>query len=239
MKVQVLLYLSLVISPGLFGQCISGDCQNGIGILLLENGERYAGQFSQGKAHGIGSWYYQDGSLYTGNWKNGLRDGEGVLRSASGKERPTTWRLGHMLLCARNLPALRHARHLVRLLAPHIAVHQGDPAQLPASSHACARAASGRRRVQLAELALGNTPPDPARYPTAHRHAAGVCRDGGRARLLPMVAHGRVGRLRPHREDVGARGVRSKARDRLLARAADTDKEGVATWHAHQPVDAH
>lgn len=91
MRTQVLLYLSLLITSGLYGQCISGDCQNGIGILLMENGERYAGQFSQGKANGIGSWYYFDGSQYTGQWKNGLREGEGVWRSSVGEEQAGTW----------------------------------------------------------------------------------------------------------------------------------------------------
>lgn len=91
MKAQILLYLSLLITSGLYGQCISGDCQNGIGILLKENGERYAGQFSQGKANGVGSWYYLDGSQYTGRWKNGLREGEGVWRSSTGEEQSGTW----------------------------------------------------------------------------------------------------------------------------------------------------
>ena len=97
MKAQVLLYLSLLLCSGLYGQCISGDCQDGIGILLMENSERYAGQFSQGKANGVGSWYYQDGSQYTGQWKNGLREGEGVWRSAMGEEQRGTWMRDRLL----------------------------------------------------------------------------------------------------------------------------------------------
>lgn len=97
MKTQVLLYLSLVLPLGLFGQCISGDCQNGIGILLLKGSERYAGQFSRGKMDGIGSWYYRDGRQYTGRWKNGLQDGEGILRSAQGAKQAGIWAQGRMV----------------------------------------------------------------------------------------------------------------------------------------------
>lgn len=96
MKKQLLLGLCLILQIPLSAQCISGDCQDGIGIFLMDNGERYVGHFSQGKMEGLGSWYYADGSRYTGQWQAGRQHGEGVLHQPNGKKESGVWSAGTM-----------------------------------------------------------------------------------------------------------------------------------------------
>ena len=47
-----------------FGQCVSGDCQNGFGILHIKDLGRYEGQFLNGAANGLGIL-----KMATGEWK--------------------------------------------------------------------------------------------------------------------------------------------------------------------------
>jgi len=47
-----------------FGQCVSGDCQNGFGVLDIKNLGRYEGQFLGGAANGSGIL-----KMATGEWK--------------------------------------------------------------------------------------------------------------------------------------------------------------------------
>ncbi|MFI3188658.1 hypothetical protein BCS42_13365 [Crenothrix sp. D3] len=50
--------------------CI-GNCINGQGTLTYTNGDKYIGNFENGKADGQGTFTYQDGSKYVGEFKNG------------------------------------------------------------------------------------------------------------------------------------------------------------------------
>ena len=61
-----------------FGQCISGDCENGYGTYTYDLGNwksrqggsihsmvsQYVGQWKDGKYHGQGTYYYPDGRIY-------------------------------------------------------------------------------------------------------------------------------------------------------------------------------
>lgn len=74
--------------------CVSGDCENGyglfisadgnkyqgafdngepqgLGVLFKENGERYVGQFKQKLPHGMGTYYKKDQSKLAGYWQEG------------------------------------------------------------------------------------------------------------------------------------------------------------------------
>ena len=75
-------------------QCISGDCQNGTGILLMPDGSRYIGEFERGNRHGMGTCHYPDGSVYRGQWSSDLPEGEGVKTLASGKVVEGVWSSG-------------------------------------------------------------------------------------------------------------------------------------------------
>ena len=64
-------------SFGLFSQCISGDCNNGFGILQ-DPYSVYEGNFVNGKRNGKGTRTWTDGRKYTGDWLNDSRYGIGT-----------------------------------------------------------------------------------------------------------------------------------------------------------------
>lgn len=51
--------------------CISGNCENGTGTYLWENGQKYEGEWKDGKMDGTGTLYLENGEIYhNGQWKN-------------------------------------------------------------------------------------------------------------------------------------------------------------------------
>ncbi|MCH2021241.1 MAG: hypothetical protein MK207_02075 [Saprospiraceae bacterium] len=59
--------------------CITGDCRNGYGHFEWPEGDKYIGNFSQGKMDGYGVFYWSSNNKYIGYWKNGKMHGEGML----------------------------------------------------------------------------------------------------------------------------------------------------------------
>ena len=53
------------------GECIEGDCENG-----------------------LGTYVFTDSSSYTGEWKDGLPDGSGILKYIDGSEDEGEWTHG-------------------------------------------------------------------------------------------------------------------------------------------------
>lgn len=76
--------------------CVKGDCNNGIGVYIWKNGERYEGKFSGGKQNGSGTYYWPDNSKYVGEWKNARRHGKGVYFFPDSKRKSGIWRDGAM-----------------------------------------------------------------------------------------------------------------------------------------------
>ncbi len=58
--------------------CVSGDCMNSYSVLI-ENGEKYIGEFKNGRPHGMGKFILPNGSVYTGSVVNGKIDGMGTM----------------------------------------------------------------------------------------------------------------------------------------------------------------
>tara|TARA_B100000902_G_scaffold388109_1_gene433210 strand:- start:1040 stop:1510 length:471 start_codon:yes stop_codon:yes gene_type:complete len=99
-----LLLLLMIVPMFGFGQCVSGDCENGYGLWhspeqvttqsgFTESRETYRGEFKDGKFSGQGSYsrYYEgeeDGDWgyynFIGSFKNGLRDGYCVTTQVLG-----------------------------------------------------------------------------------------------------------------------------------------------------------
>ncbi|MCR9052341.1 caspase family protein [Phaeodactylibacter xiamenensis] len=66
--------------------CIEGDCENGEGTLILENGIKYVGQFQNGAYNGVGICYWPNGGgRYEGEWKDNLPHGKGSRLLSTGK----------------------------------------------------------------------------------------------------------------------------------------------------------
>lgn len=91
MKIKKLLIITamLLVSIAVQAKCLKGDCINGQGIWLEENGYSYVGQFRNGKKHGQGTDRIGSETnyrVYNGGFWNDLYNGEGVLYVYNGRE---------------------------------------------------------------------------------------------------------------------------------------------------------
>ena len=68
------------------GSCIKGDCQNGYGTFKYKSGDRYVGNFNQGKPHGQGILYCSNGNKYLGDWEHARKQGKGRFVFKEGHE---------------------------------------------------------------------------------------------------------------------------------------------------------
>jgi len=68
-----------------FGQCISGDCENGYGVYTWPNGNKYVGEFKDAKINGQGTFTWANGDKYVGEFKDG-KHGQGTFTWTSGNK---------------------------------------------------------------------------------------------------------------------------------------------------------
>ena len=89
-----LLLLLLIVPMISFGQCISGDCENGYGSYHARDGSwMYTGEFKNGKRHGLGQYLWlDDGKYYKGEWKYGKRHGYGIYVISGGDSWSGEWK---------------------------------------------------------------------------------------------------------------------------------------------------
>ena len=87
----VVVLLSLCYSIPSFSQCISGDCDNGIGTKSYMDGSLYKGSFLGGKSNGYGSWLFPNGDKYVGFFENNYQNGRGVVFHRNGTETAGEW----------------------------------------------------------------------------------------------------------------------------------------------------
>ena len=57
--------------------------KNGIGLLILNNGTRYEGEFKNDKKNGDGELIFSDSAKYKGSFKDGFFNGYGWWINAS------------------------------------------------------------------------------------------------------------------------------------------------------------
>ena len=61
----------LFLSTSVFADsCVSGDCVNGYGTYVWDDGDKYVGESKDNLLHGQGTYTYGDGTTKTGIWKN-------------------------------------------------------------------------------------------------------------------------------------------------------------------------
>jgi hypothetical protein len=53
--------------------CVSGDCKNGWGVYVYQDGDLHAGYWKNGKQHFFGAKFWSSGDFYLGLYKNGDR----------------------------------------------------------------------------------------------------------------------------------------------------------------------
>lgn len=74
-----------------FSQCCSGDCINGYGSLINEQGDLYTGNFKNGLYSGYAKMACSDGDVYTGFYVSNYRQGWGMLNSYNGTKYEGEW----------------------------------------------------------------------------------------------------------------------------------------------------
>ena len=86
-----------------FEDCVSGNCQDGIGKMTYTDGGEYEGSFKQGYRDGQGTYTWGNKTKYTGNWERGDQNGQGSLYDAEGKVTfAGTWNRGQQVAVALN-----------------------------------------------------------------------------------------------------------------------------------------
>jgi hypothetical protein len=71
--------------------CISGDCKNGYGKYVYNNGY-YEGNFKNGFRNGQGSYYFDIGDFYIGNFKDNKFNGKGIYYYTNGERYNGEWK---------------------------------------------------------------------------------------------------------------------------------------------------
>lgn len=74
---------SLAKSAGKKG-CIKGDCTNGFGVYVYENGDIYTGNFKEDKREGDGSFLYENKEVFKGLYSQDSRNGKGIYKFKNG-----------------------------------------------------------------------------------------------------------------------------------------------------------
>ena len=84
-----------------FAQCVSGDCENGQGTYIWTNGDKYVGEWKDGKRNGQGTYTWGsgewEGEKYVGEFKDNKQNGDGVYFHAFGKVSQGLWKDGEFI----------------------------------------------------------------------------------------------------------------------------------------------
>ena len=91
------LVLVLIFSFSAFAdECVSGDCVNGYGTYVWDNGDQYVGGYKDNLYHGQGTFTSNNGDQYVGGWKNDKMHGQGTYTFADGSIERGIWKNGEL-----------------------------------------------------------------------------------------------------------------------------------------------
>ena len=76
----------LFLSTSVFAECVSGDCGYGYGTYVWYNGDKYVGEWNNGRINGQGTYTYADGYKYVGEWKDNFLEGLGIVIVETGEQ---------------------------------------------------------------------------------------------------------------------------------------------------------
>ena len=85
-KILSIIFIGLLFGGNAYAKCISGDCINGQGTKTDADGNKYVGEFKDGKRNGQGTFDSQYGEKYVGEWKDGDEHGQGISTWRDGTE---------------------------------------------------------------------------------------------------------------------------------------------------------
>ena len=97
---HILLSLVLVLTfsfSAFADKCVSGDCANGYGTYVWDNGDKYVGENKDNLSHGQGTYTFANGEKYEGEWKDDKRDGQGTYTFANGEIVHGIWENGKLI----------------------------------------------------------------------------------------------------------------------------------------------
>ena len=91
----IVLFLAKFSAASALSPCVGHDIHewdNCEGAHFLANGDRYIGEWKNGKKHGRGMYYFTDGAIYAGEYVNDFMNGRGTMFWADGRIWVGTWK---------------------------------------------------------------------------------------------------------------------------------------------------
>jgi len=83
-----------IIEKNIDKNSIEGNCVNGYGTHSYSNGDKYVGEWKNGKKNGQGTYFWNDGNTYIGEFKNGEFYGQGTRYWNNGDKYVGEWKNG-------------------------------------------------------------------------------------------------------------------------------------------------
>jgi len=63
-------------------------------VIVVRDGQRYEGNWKNGKMNGVGEYTWPNGDHYIGEYLNDLKHGKGVLKKVNGEVYDGAWKEG-------------------------------------------------------------------------------------------------------------------------------------------------
>ena len=136
--------------------------RNGQGTLTFRGGDKYVGEYKDDEGNGQGTFTFANGDKFVGEFKDSARDGQGTLTLRDGMKHVGEWRInmryGQGIEYASNGSITRQGRWENNILVQSFAV---DAQRFPFNSPTQTASAqpSTAERVQLAAAAQSQLPP--------------------------------------------------------------------------------